>query len=295
MKGSDKAIILGVVFALVLAGFYIKVLSPKREEASKLSKEITKLQADIDVQEQNAAYGEDARQRFPTYYGRMVVLGKAVPAQADTASLLVEINSISGKADVKFDGIQLSQASGATAGAGSTTAAPAPATPPAPAGSATPAPTSGSGTSTTPSTSGSSGTGSAAPASATTGLTPATEASAASVPLGSTVGPAGLHTLPYSLSFTGTFFDVADFFSGLDSLNDLRDGGTMVAADGRLMTVDGFSLESVDGSPVLDVGLAITTYVAPTGEGLTAGATPSGPAPAVTQPQTQPVSAGVTP
>jgi Tfp pilus assembly protein PilO len=281
VKGTDKGIILGVVFALVLAGFYFKVLSPKREKASALSQDITKLKADIDVQKQNIAYGEDARQQFPAYYGRMVVLGKAVPAQADTASLLVELNSVSGKADVKFNSIELSEGS-------------------APASSA-----SSTGTSSTSSSSASaapasdSSSSGSAPAAATTAPAPATETSAATVPLGSSVGPAGLSTLPYELNFAGTFFDVADFFSGLDSLNDLRNGGAMVAADGRLMTVDGFSLSPVDtlapGSPLLDVNLVVTTYVAPSGEGLTAGATPGGPAPSVTESQAQPASSTVSP
>jgi Tfp pilus assembly protein PilO len=293
MKGSDKGIILGVVFALVLAGFYFKVLSPKREEASKLKEEVAKLNSEIDVQEQNAAYGEDARQHFPAYYGRMVVLGKAVPAQADTASLLVELNSISRGANVKFNGLELSQgssASGSSAGA----------TPTGSASSGTSTTPSASGTSTTPGTSGTSpASSSATPTAAASATTPATEASAASVPLGASVGPAGLHTLPYTLNFTGTFFDVANFFSGLDSLNDLRAGGAMVAADGRLITVGGFSLSRVEelgaGSPLLNVGLAVTTYVAPSGEGLTAGASPGGPAPSVGQPTAQTTSVTVSP
>jgi hypothetical protein len=105
--------------------------------------------------------------------------------------------------------------------------------------------------------------------------------------------------LPYTLNFTGTFFDVAGFFSGLDSLNNLRNDGAMVAADGRLITVDGFSLSRVEalggGSPKLDVGLAVTTYVAPSGEGLTAGASPGGPAPSVGQPAAQTTSTTVSP
>jgi Tfp pilus assembly protein PilO len=281
VKGSDKGIILGVIFALVLAGFYFKVLSPKRDKASALSADITKLKSEIDVQDQNVAYGEDARQHFPAYYGRMVVLGKAVPAQADTASLLVELNSVSDKADVKFNSIELSEGTG-SAGTSSTGTASTSST------SASAAPASDTSSS-----------GSAAPAAATTAPTPATEATAATVPLGSSVGPAGLSTLPYKLNFSGSFFDVANFFSSLDSLNDLRDGGAMVAADGRLMTIDAFSLSPADtlasGSPVLDVNLGVTTYVAPSGEGLTAGATPGGPDSSLTQPQTQPASATVSP
>src|SRR5712671_5742611 len=93
MKGSDKAIVLGVVMAVVLAVFYFKVLSPKRHEASSLQQDVAGLQAQIDQQKQAAAFGEDARQHFPEYYGRLVVLGKAVPADADSASLLIELNS----------------------------------------------------------------------------------------------------------------------------------------------------------------------------------------------------------
>jgi Tfp pilus assembly protein PilO len=315
MKAADKGIILGVVIAIVLVGFYVKVLSPKREKASQLSDEITKLKSDIDVQEQNAAYGEDARRHFPAYYGRMVVLGKAVPDQADTASLLVELNSISGKSSVDFKALQTSQGSGAAAAAapsasGSSAAGTSPTPSSSDSSSGGTSTTSSSGTSTTsttPSSSGSSSSSSsessssstATPAASGAAPTPATEASAASAPLGSTVGPNGLSTLPYSLSFQGTFFDIAGFFSGLDSLNHVRDGGTMVAADGRLLTLDGFALSLTDqisgGSPVLQADLAVTTYVTPASQGLTAGASPGGPAPSLSTPETQTTSATVSP
>src|SRR5262249_5727370 len=115
MKGTDKAIVLGVVMAIVLAVFYLKVLSPKREEASKLGKENADLQAQIDQEKQTAQFGEEARQEFPTYYGRMVVLGKAVPAQADTASLMVQLNGLAHHTDVEFDGISLANTSTSSA------------------------------------------------------------------------------------------------------------------------------------------------------------------------------------
>jgi hypothetical protein len=74
-------------------------------------------------------------------------------------------------------------------------------------------------------------------------------------------------------------------------------GNTSVAADGRLLTIDGFALAPVGtgSSPKLSVSLAVTSYVAPSSEGLTAGANPTGPAPSLTSPQTQPASAAVSP
>jgi Tfp pilus assembly protein PilO len=250
------------------------VLSPKRDEASKLSEEVTQLETEIDQQKQAAAFAEDARRHFPAYYGRLVVMGKAVPADADTASLLVELNSISNRTGVSFDGVVLA--------AGESQAASAPA--------ATP-PSGSTGTSTTT-------TATPAATGGTTTPAPATEATAASLPLGAAVGPAGLPTMPYELTFSGTYFDVADFINGVDDLVHLR-GTDQIAADGRLLTIDGFSLKLPPGydpsDPTLEVKLSVTSYVTPADQGLTAGATPGGPAPAIGQSQAQPASATVAP
>jgi len=266
VKGSDKAIVLGVVMALILGIFYVKVLGPKRDEASSLKKDNADLQSQIDQQKQVADFAEDARQHFPTYYGRLVVLGKAVPADADTGSLLVEVNSIANRSGVKFNALKLV--------AGSSDAASS---------------TSSTSTSTTSTTSTSSTTPPAAPVAAT-------EATAANLPLGASVGAAGLPTMPYDLTFEGTYFDVADFLKGVDDLVHMR-GSSQVAADGRLLTIDGFSLRPAENSlpsnPKLDVTLAVTSYVTPSDQGLTAGASPSGPSASITQPQIQPASTTV--
>jgi hypothetical protein len=124
-----------------------------------------------------------------------------------------------------------------------------------------------------------------------------TEAGAASLPIGAVVGSAGLPTLPYDLTFTGTYFHVADFLKGVDDLVHIH-GNTQVAADGRLLTINGFSLSSpldTSASPRLKVTLSVTSYVTPTDQGLTAGASPSGPGASPTQPQTQPASSTVSP
>jgi Tfp pilus assembly protein PilO len=293
MKGSDKAIVFGVLMAVVLAVFYVKVLSPKREKASSLGEDITKLESQIDQQRQTAQYGEQARQEFPKYYGRLVVMGKAVPARSDTASLMVQLGAVARRTDVEFRGIALG------AGTGDATSTAATSTSATGSTSTTSTATTTGTTSTTPAPSGSSATGSAAatPASSTATPAPATEAGAASLPIGAVVGSAGLPTLPYDLSFTGSYFQVADFLKGVDDLVHMR-GSTQVAADGRLMTINGFSLSSpLDTSPTpkLKVTLSVTSYVAPADQGLTAGAGPSGPGASPTQPQSQPASAAVSP
>jgi Tfp pilus assembly protein PilO len=280
VKGSDKAIVMGVIVAVFLAGFYFKVLSPKREEAATLKQEITQLQAQVDEQKQVADFAEDARRHFPAYYGRLVVLGKAVPSGADTPSLLVQLNSIANRTGVKFNGLQLSANS---------------------EGASASAPTASSTPSTSSTSTGTSGTSGTTPTSTSTGgtTTPTavpTEANAASLPIGAAVGPAGLPTMPYDLTFEGQYFNVADFLKGVDELVHMG-GGTQVAADGRLLTVDGFALAQAPNSnpsnPTLKVSLSVTSYVTPADQGLTAGASPSGPG--VPPAQAQPASTTVTP
>jgi Tfp pilus assembly protein PilO len=105
----------------------------------------------------------------------------------------------------------------------------------------------------------------------------ATEASASLLPLGASIGPAGLAVMPYTLTFQGGFFKIAAFIEGLDEL--VKSTNENVAVDGRLITIDGFSLEEDPESafPKLQGTFKITTFVTPPGQGLTGGATPAGP------------------
>ncbi len=110
----------------------------------------------------------------------------------------------------------------------------------------------------------------------------ATEASASLLPLGAAIGPAGLAVMPYSLTFTGDFFKIADFIKGLDSL--VKTTNEKVGVDGRLVTINGFSLseDSEAKFPALQANFSVTTYLTPPSEGTTAGASPEGPEEALT-------------
>lgn len=297
MRASERAIVFGVVLAALAIGFYVLVLGPQRDKASELSKQVDDLHASISREQQVADFAEQARREFPRYYGRLVVLGKAVPEQADTASMLVQLNSISSRSQVAFQGISLSQGSD-SAGTGTSSSSSATTTPPTSSSSTPATPTAPASTGTSgaaPSTTASGTSGSAAPVSAAPA--PATEASAATLPIGAVVGPGGLPTLPYDLTFRGTFFDISNFIGGIDGLVTPQDGGTQVSSDGRLFTVNGFALNggAPGSSPKLDANFLVTTYVTPEEQGLTAGATPSGPAApsAPGTPQAQPASAVV--
>ena len=105
------------------------------------------------------------------------------------------------------------------------------------------------------------------------------------------MGPAGLPVMPYDLKFTGDFFQIADFLESLDGMVHMPHGEVDVT--GRLLTVDGFALaptaergrsEPRARSRRLTADLSVTTYLTPADQGITAGATPSGPAPATPTP-----------
>lgn len=106
----------------------------------------------------------------------------------------------------------------------------------------------------------------------------ATEAAASLMPLGASIGPAGLAVMPYSLTFTGSFFKLADFIHGLDSL--IKTTNEKVGVDGRLVTINGFSLNEDPEKkfPSLQASFSVTTYLTPPDQGTTAGASPEGPA-----------------
>lgn len=253
MSSSNRLIVSILLVAGLAIAFWMLALGPKRKEADELSAQAGQLRVALSEAQSKATEAAAARKAFPEDYEQLVVLGQAVPAGDETASLLVEVNEVAKSAGVKFESIKLNS-SGQTAEAAEVTAptTTAPATP-------------------------SGATAGAVPASATT---PPTEAAASVMPLGATVGPAGLAVMPYNLTFTGDFFHVADFIEGVDSLVDT--GNAKVAVDGRLVTLDGFALNAAgeSGFPQLRATFAVTTYLVPPSQGLTAGATATAPAPA---------------
>ncbi len=56
-----------------------------------------------------AAAGQQARKSFPIDYRKLVVLGKAVPADADQSSLLVQLQQLADRSGVEFRSIELTE------------------------------------------------------------------------------------------------------------------------------------------------------------------------------------------
>jgi Tfp pilus assembly protein PilO len=242
MSASNRVIVAMVAVAVLAVAFWMLLLSPKRSEVSKLDHEVAQQRESLSLHQEEVQRGLEAERVFPQEYQQLVVLGKAAPADDDTASLLVQLNRIAGHAHVRFQTFQL-------AGSGDDTASEEP-------GGA-----------------------------AAEGEEPAspTEVAAATLPLGASIGPAGLAVMPYKLTFEGSFFRLADFIEGLDSLVGTKN--SKVEVTGRLITVNGFSLkpDTNKGFPHLKAEFSVTTFLVPPTQGVTGGATPTSPEPSTTQ------------
>jgi hypothetical protein len=177
MRRNELTIAVSLAVIAIIAGFWLLVISPKRNEAASLKDDVEGLQASLAQAQETAAAGRQAREEFPVNYRSLVVLGKAVPADGDQAGLLVQVQRLADRSGVDFRSIDLAEGSGE-----STT--PAPAT----AGS--------SGVSPIPPETPSTGTTEDTTNVAATTPAPATEAAAAALPLGASVGPAGLPVMP---------------------------------------------------------------------------------------------------
>jgi hypothetical protein len=112
-----------VAIAVLATGFWIVALSPKRDEAAKLSARVEKLESDLAQHQAEADAAIAARKGFSKAYQQLVVLGKAVPGNDETASLLVQINQIAAAARVSFQTLKLN-ATGEEAGEATVAAAP---------------------------------------------------------------------------------------------------------------------------------------------------------------------------
>ena len=224
MKSTNGLIVAMLLIVGIAVAFWMLALGPKRDEAAKLDADVERLEASLALHRSEVDRGEEARRQFPRDYQRLVVLGKAVPSEDDTASLLVQVSHIAKRNEITFRDFKLNtNAEGEEV----------PVTPP-------------------------------------TGVSPS-EATAALLPLGATVGSAGLAVMPYTMTFEGSFFEIADFIREVDRL--VKTHNEEVAVDGRLITIDGFNLkpDTDKGFPFLEGTFGMTTYVTPPAEELPAG------------------------
>jgi Pilus assembly protein, PilO len=245
VTARDRIIIVVVLVAAALAGFWFLALSPKRKDITDLKAKIEVANTQLAEAQQSAAQAEHAKERYDADYGTVATLGKAVPKNDSLPSLLYQLQSAAHDASIDFDSLKV-------------TSSGAPASTPAAA-------TSAVASSANP------GAGAAATPAA------ATQAATATLPPGAVVGSAGFPTMPFSFVFSGSFPDMESFLHDVQHFVQIK--GDDVNVSGRLLSVDGFSLVAgPKGFPSVTANITATAYLqSPNDSTTTPGSTANAP------------------
>jgi Tfp pilus assembly protein PilO len=308
LSDRDKKIMLFLVPLVVVAAYWFLLLAPKREEATTASAALTAEQDRVEAARAASSAAENAENGFETSYATVVRLGKAIPASVDMPSLLVQLESAAAGTGIRFNSIAVGERAAAAA------PAPAPAeggeaagTPASDAGGAPAQTAPGSAVESANETQQTANAGATAAEQSgveTTTSTPAGDggslpvgggaASTGTADTAAAPAPPGLESVPLTLSFEGNFFNLADFFHRVKRF--VRVANQNVLVSGRLLTIESVNWTSnADIFPRLQAEVGATIYLSPLAQGVTAGATPGGPAPGTPADPTTPAESAPTP
>ena len=225
MTRKNSILLSVVALAAAAAAFYFLVLTPKREEIAKLDADIAAQEAAVEQARLTLAGYEEAKASYKRNYATLARLGKAVPADDDVRSLMVQLESTADRSGVDFEKIELSN------GLAGESAPSEPASP--------------------------------------------SEGELASAPGTVPVAGGALSAMPFSFTFTGSYFDLSSFMARLEhfvSLNNRR-----LDATGRLLRLESVSISpSTLGFPDMQAEINAATYLVPPVQGVE-GAEPSAP------------------
>lgn len=253
MSAQNRIVVAIVALVAVTAGFWFVLLAPKRADISAADGQIALAESRRDAATASAAQAAQARASYVRDYETVARLGKAVPADDDIASLVYQLESIARADNIDFRSVKLT-----AAGSAPVAAAPTATDGDADAGDEKPGDDAGAAADT-----------------------PVVAPVVAQPPPGAVVGSAGLLTVPFTLTFDGDYMKLQRLLKAVNGL--AKNDKQKIAVQGRLLTVDGFSLAaSPSGMPKLKATVSATAYIVPEAETTTAGAT-EGPAGAPTK------------
>jgi len=283
MSRRDTYIVTVIAALAAVAAFWFLALAPKRENLSALDQDVASAQQALDEAKQEKVKFAQDQVAFPRLYASLGRLGKAVPADEDVPSLLVQLNHAAAKANVNFHSVELKldlaekiEQAAAESSASASAGAAAPGTPATGEGGQATPPAGGeaapAGGEAAPAG------GEAAPAGGATGAAGSTATASAGAPAAGTTSDPGtpspaeaaFKALPFEYKFRGDFFDLEDLIHNVTRLVERRN--QELAITGRLITIQGFSMKRGR------ITVLATTYMLPADQGLLAGATAQGPA-----------------
>ena len=121
MSRNYRIILVAIVALGAVGGYWKLLLSPKREQAAKLAQQVATQKAQLAQTQSLIASYAGAKDAYQANYATVLRLGKAIPTDDDTRSLVVQLDAAAKRSGVGFDTINLagSGGAGATTGASS--------------------------------------------------------------------------------------------------------------------------------------------------------------------------------
>ncbi len=98
---------------LAVGGYWKFAVAPKREQAAALDQKVIAAEAQLAQTQSLIATYKDAKAQYKANYATVVRLGKAVPADDDTRSLVVQLDTAAKRSGIDFDSINLAAGGGA--------------------------------------------------------------------------------------------------------------------------------------------------------------------------------------
>lgn len=209
-----------------LLGYWHFLLAPQRAEIARLDTEIATQQVALEQSTGLLATYEAARDAYESNYATLARLGKAVPADDDVRSLLVQIDDAARRSGVEFGSIEIGSGGASTGTTDAATAAP--------------------------------------------------EGELAAAPGTIAFGSSGFSAMPFSFTFSGSFFELSAFFARLEKFVSVQNED--IGVHGRLLRLESLQLQpGTEGFPSIQAEIGAATYLVPPAEDLLGGATPAGP------------------
>jgi Tfp pilus assembly protein PilO len=229
MTRTNKMLLSVAAVGAAALAFWFLVLSPKREEVTKLDTEIAAKTAEIEQARVTLAGYEQAKASYKRNYTTLARLGKAVPADDDVRSLLVQIEATADRSGVDFEKIELGAGLGGDAGAEEQTEG-----------------------------------------------EPQAGGELAAAPGAVPVAGGVLSAMPFSFSFSGSYFDLSAFLARLERFVTVQND--RLDATGRLLRLESVALQPASsGFPTMTAEINAATYLVPPVEAVPGAAAPATP------------------
>jgi Pilus assembly protein, PilO len=271
ITARDRKIIFALVPLLMLIGYWFMILAPKRVESQRVTGELSKAQTERDAAEQQVAQLNAAKASFASDYATVIRLGKAVPTSVDMPSLLVQLDRAA-----RGTGIEINDFKPGAAGSGGSSSGSGGSTPPG-----------GGGNPAAPGSAPAQGFPGKAAQNAGNAVTDANNTNQANADKAGSVGSSpsatpstsapGLVSVPLTFTTTGSYFGLSDFLHRMKRF--VRVVNDQIVVRGRLLTIEGFSFEKPDKTFAgIKADVTATIYLTPAAQGVSAGASSTGPA-----------------